>query len=168
PNVDLTLVVEGQEEAANLVERVHAAAGRVERVQDLHNVTVEKESDGSLHLIMHAKLPGGMTLDEAAATSDELEAQLRSEFPEVSRVDVHLEPLEPELVTGADVTRRQQALAAHIREVVEGHPKVIRCRDVELSSRHDQITAHVVAEMSGRLSLEEAHDVETELEDLLH
>jgi cation diffusion facilitator family transporter len=167
PNVDLTLVVEGQEEAANLVERVHAAASRTAGFEDLHNVTVEKEADGSLHLSMHAKLPGGTTLAEASRSSAQLEDELRSEFPEVSRVDVHLEPLEPELVTGADVTEGRAELALRIRGLVEGHPRVTRCRDVELSSRDGRITAHVVAEMSGRLTLEEAHDVETELEERL-
>lgn len=165
PNVDLTLVVEGQEEAANLVERVHAAAGRMGGFADLHNVTVEKETDGSLHLSMHAKLPGGTTLAEASRSSGQLEDELRAEFPEVSRVDVHLEPLEPEVVTGADVTKGRAEVALRIRRLVEGHPRVTRCRDVELSSRDDRITAYVVAEMSGGLSLEQAHDVETELEE---
>ena len=55
-------------------------------------------------------------------------------------------------------------LAERIRHLVESHPRVSRCRDVELSSREGRITAHVVAEMPGRLSLEEAHEVETELE----
>jgi cation diffusion facilitator family transporter len=165
PNVDLTLVVEGQEEAANLVERVHAAAGRTGGFQDLHNVTVEKESDGSLHLSMHAKLPGGTTLAEASRSSGQLEDELRSEFPEVSRVDVHLEPLEPDIVTGADVTEGEAELAGRIRRLVEGHPRVTHCRDVELSSRDGRITAYVVAEMSGRLSLEEAHEVETDIEE---
>jgi cation diffusion facilitator family transporter len=167
PNVELTLVVEGQQEAANLVERVHAAAGRMGGFEDLHNVTVEKEEDGSLHLTMHAKLPGSTTLAEASRSSAQLEDELRAEFPEVSRVDVHLEPLEPELVTGEDVTAGRAELAARVRRLVEDHPRVMRCRDVELSSRDGRITAHVVAEMSGRLSLEEAHEVETELEDRL-
>jgi cation diffusion facilitator family transporter len=164
PDVELTLVVEGQEEAANLVERVHAAAERVGGFHDLHNVTVEKESDASLHLTMHAKLPGGVSLADASSASSQLERELREEFPAVSRVDVHLEPLEPDLVTGADVTARRAELARRIRSVVESHPLVTRCRDVELSSRNGRITAHVVAEMSGRLSLEQAHVVETEVE----
>jgi divalent metal cation (Fe/Co/Zn/Cd) transporter len=114
---------------------------------------------------MHAKLPGGTTLAEASRSSGQLEDELRAEFPEVSRVDVHLEPLEPEVVTGADVTKGRAEVALRIRRLVEGHPRVTRCRDVELSSRDDRITAYVVAEMSGGLSLEQAHDVETELEE---
>ena len=142
-------------------------AAQQDVVRDLHNVTVERESDGSLHLTMHVKLPGGMSLDAATEASAELERHLRREFPAVSRVDVHLEPLEPDLVAGADVTTSRDDLARQIREIVEGHPEVLRCPDVELSSRDGSLVAHVVAQMPGVVSLEQAHRVETELEERL-
>jgi divalent metal cation (Fe/Co/Zn/Cd) transporter len=167
PNLELSLVVDAQSDKENLVERVHAVAAQQDVVRDLHNVTVERESDGSLHLTMHAKLPGGMSLDSATEASAELERRLRQEFPAVSRVDVHLEPLEPSLVAGADVTASREDLARQIREIVEAHPKVVHCRDVELSARDGSLVAHVVAQMSGAVSLEEAHRVETELEERL-
>src|ERR1700674_2790790 len=46
PALELTVVVEGQTRPSDLVERVHAAAARNGGVRDLHNVTVERESDG--------------------------------------------------------------------------------------------------------------------------
>jgi cation diffusion facilitator family transporter len=165
PNLDLAVEVEPQPDQANLVERVHATADRHPDVRDLHNVTVEQEEDGSLHLSMHAKLPGSMSLERAAKTTGELEDSLRHEFPRVSRVDVHLEPLEPDVVSGADVTHRREDLAGRICRLVEDHPRVMRCRDVELSERGDRLVAHIVAEMPGGISLEDAHRVESELEE---
>jgi divalent metal cation (Fe/Co/Zn/Cd) transporter len=106
-----------------------------------------------------------MTLDAAAAATEQLESSLRGEFPGVSRVDVHLEPLEPDVVSGADVTRRREDLAQLICGIVQKHPSVVRCRDVELSERGDHLVAHVVAQMPGAISLEDAHGVETELEE---
>jgi cation diffusion facilitator family transporter len=164
PTLDLTVVVEGQTRPSDLVERVHAAAARNGGVRDLHNVTVERESDGSLHLTMHAKLPGDMTLATASVASAELERTLRAELPEAMRVDIHLEPMEPHVVVGEDVTSRRAQLAARMREIVEAHPEVRRCVDVELSDRHHRIYAHVVAELDGEVSLEHAHQVESELE----
>jgi cation diffusion facilitator family transporter len=164
PSLDLTVVVEGQTRPSDLVERVHAAAARNGGVRDLHNVTVERESDGSLHLTMHAKLPGDMTLATASVASTELERTLRAELPEATRVDIHLEPMEPHVVVGEDVTSRRAQLAARMREIVEAHPEVRRCVDVELSDRHHRIYAHVVAELDGEVSLEHAHQVESELE----
>ncbi|HXC76189.1 MAG TPA: cation diffusion facilitator family transporter [Candidatus Acidoferrum sp.] len=165
PSLDLTVAVEGQTRPSDLVERVHAAAARNGGVRDLHNVTVERENDGSLHLTMHAKLPGDMTLAAASRASAELESTLRGELPDASRIDIHLEPMEPHVVQGEDVTSRRAQLATKMREVVESHPDVRRCVDVELSDRHNRIYAHVVAELDGRVSLEHAHQVESELEE---
>ncbi|HKV88737.1 MAG TPA: cation diffusion facilitator family transporter [Candidatus Dormibacteraeota bacterium] len=165
PTLDLSVLVEGQEQQADLVERVHVAAARNDTVRDLHNVTVERESDGSLHLTMHAKLPGDMSLERASRVSDDLERAVREELPEAARVDIHLEPMEPRVVRGEDVTRRRAHLAQSMREIVAAHPDVKRAVDVELSDRHQRIHAHVVAEVAGERSLEDAHRIETQLEE---
>lgn len=165
PRLDLAVAVEGQEQQGDLVERIHAAAARNGGVRDLHNVTVEREADGSLHLTMHAKMPGDQELAAASRTSRELERSIRTELPEVTRIDIHLEPMEPQVVPGQDVTARRAQLAARMREVVEGHPEVKRCLDVELSDRDGRIHAHVVAEVPGDISLEHAHDIESQLEE---
>jgi cation diffusion facilitator family transporter len=165
PTLELSVVVEGQAQQGDLVERIHAAAARNGGVRDLHNVTVEREADGSLHLTMHAKLPGDMTLATASRASAALEEALRAELPEATRIDIHLEPMEPHVVRGEDVTARYAQLAARMREIVESHPEVRRCVDVELSDRHQRIHAHVVAEVAGDISIEDAHRIETELEE---
>ena len=165
PTLDLSVLVEGEALQGDLVERIHAAAARNGGVRDLHNVTVEREADGSLHLTMHAKLPGDMTLAKASQASETLEETLRAELPDATRIDIHLEPMEPRVVSGVDVTERMTQLAARMREIVESHPEVRRCVDVELSDRHQRIHAHVVAEVDGAISLEQAHRIETELEE---
>jgi cation diffusion facilitator family transporter len=165
PTLDLSVLVEGQALQGDLVERIHAAAARNGGVRDLHNVTVEREADGSLHLTMHAKLPGDMTLANASQASKTLEETLRVELPDATRIDIHLEPMEPRVVSGVDVTARFAELASQMREIVESHPEVRRCVDVELSDRHQRIHAHVVAEVDGAVSLEQAHRIETELEE---
>ena len=167
PRLDLAVVVEGQEQQDALVERVHAAAARNGSVRDLHNVTVEREGDGSLHLTMHAKLPGDQSLATASRTSRELERSIRDELPEVKRIDIHLEPIEPDVVPGQDVTARRAQLAERMRKVVESHPEVRRFVDVELSDRQNQIHAHVVAEAAGEISLEHAHEIESQLEEMI-
>src|SRR5467141_432844 len=167
PQLDLAVSVEGQKQRADLVERIHAAAARNGGVRDLHNVTVERESDGSLHLTMHAKLPGDQSLATASRTSRELERSIRTELPEAKRIDIHLEPIEPNVVPGEDVTARRTKLAERMRRVVESHPEVRRFVDVELSYRQNQIHAHVVAEAAGEISLEHAHEIESQLEEMI-
>ncbi|HSS60819.1 MAG TPA: cation diffusion facilitator family transporter [Candidatus Limnocylindrales bacterium] len=167
PRLDLAVSVEGQAQQEDLVERVHAAAARNGSVRDLHNVTVEREADGSLHLTMHAKLPGDQKLAVASKTSRELERSIRAELPEVARIDIHLEPMEPQVVPGQDVTARRRQLAERMRQVVESQPEVKRLVDVELSDRDNRIYAHVVAEVAGEITLEHAHQIESELEEMI-
>jgi cation diffusion facilitator family transporter len=165
PTLDLAVSVEGQEQRGDLVERIHAAVARNGGVRDLHNVTVEREADGSLHLSMHAKLSGDMTLAQASGKSSALERALRTELPDATRIDIHLEPMEPHVVSGEDVTARRAQLVARMKEIVASHPEVRRPVDVELSDRHQRLHAHVVAEVAGDISLEHAHQIETELEE---
>jgi cation diffusion facilitator family transporter len=167
PTLDLSVVVEGQASPGDLVERIHATAARSGGFRDLHNVTVEREADGSLHLTMHAKLPGDMALATASQTSAALERALRAELPDATRVDIHLEPMEPRVVSGEDVTVGRAQLVSRMRAIVESHPEVLRCVDVELSDRHQRIHAHVVAEVAGDIDLEHAHRIETELEEMI-
>ena len=167
PGLDLAVSVQGQQRDFDIVERIHAAAARNGGVRDLHNVTVEREADGSLHLTMHAKLPGDQKLAAVTKTSRDLERSIKTELPEVGRIDIHLEPMEPQVVPGEDVTGRRTQLTKRVREVVESHPDVRRLVDVELSDRHNRIHAHVVAEVAGEMTLEHAHDVESELEEMV-
>ena len=165
PELELTVVVEAQPRPGAMVERVHAVAERQPLVKDLHNVTVEQEGDGSLHLSMHAKLPGELSLADATGASAALEESLREEFPDVARVDVHLEPLEPDLVRGSNVTGSRADLAEAVRIAVGRHPDLGLWHDVELSDRAGRITAYVVAQLPADVPLERAHAVQSEIEE---
>jgi cation diffusion facilitator family transporter len=165
PGLDLAVSVQGEQRQTDLVERIHAAAARNGGVRDLHNVTLEREADGSLHLTMHAKLPADQKLAAATRTSRDLERSIKAELPEVGRIDIHLEPIEPQVVPGEDVTTRRAQLTQRIRDVVESHPEVKRLVDVELSDRRNRIHAHVVAELAGEMTLDHAHDIESQLEE---
>jgi cation diffusion facilitator family transporter len=164
PNMRLTVLVKANVDESQFVERVHAAAARNGSFRDLHDVVVEQEADGRLHLSLHAKLPSQLSMREAEALVDAFERDLRTELPDVSRIDVHLEPLEPDLVQGRDVTAARRDLVERVQDRLRQHPWVKGDGDVELSSRRGQITAHVVVRVPDDLTLEQAHDVETELE----
>jgi cation diffusion facilitator family transporter len=164
PNMRLTVLVKANVDQSQFVERVHAAAARNGSFRDLHDVVVEQEADGRLHLSLHAKLPSQLSMREARALEEAFERDLRTELPDVSRIDVHLEPLEPDLVQGRDVTEARPDLVRRIQEHLRQHLLAKGDGDVELSSRRGQITAHVVVRVPDDLTLEQAHEVETQLE----
>lgn len=165
PGIEVGVSVRAGADPTRLVERVHAAAARNGLFRDLHDVLVEREADESLHLSLHAKLPATMSMREASKHAKALEADLKRELPELARIDLHLEPLEPEVVYGRDVTPQHPELVAKIREVVMAGANVTSCKEIELSSRGGQITAYVLVTVPDDLTLEQAHDIETNLEE---
>lgn len=164
-NVDLSVVVGSGADPSRFVERVHAVAARNGNFRDLHDVVVEREADNSLHVSLHAKLPESLSMREVSQLTAGFEQELRSELPEIARVDIHLEPLEADLIQGRDVTHRHPELIERIRALAERQPGVVGGRDIELSSRRGAITAHVAVQVADDLTLEQAHRIETELED---
>jgi divalent metal cation (Fe/Co/Zn/Cd) transporter len=165
PALELNVYVASGGDPTRLVERVHAAAARNGAFRDLHDVVVEREADESLHLSLHAKLPGSISMREATRLARQLESELHAELPEVSRIDLHLEPLEPDLIYGRAVTDQYSDLTQLIRSIVTADDRIVSCEDVELSSRGGQITAYVKVTVADDLTLEQAHDIETSLEE---
>lgn len=165
PDLELNVFVASDTDPNRLVERVHATAARNGAFRDLHDVVVEREADETLHLSLHAKLPGALSMREATRMARRLESDLREELSEVSRIDLHLEPLEPDVVQGRAVTEQNPDLVDRIRAIVGGDGQVISCDDIELSSRAGQITAYIEITVPDDLTLEQAHDIETSLEE---
>jgi divalent metal cation (Fe/Co/Zn/Cd) transporter len=104
-----------------------------------------------------------MKLAQAHTHAEALKTKLREEMGP-GRVDVHLEPLEPDLVMGEDVTASRSALVADIKRIAGAYPGVLSCRDVELSQRAGGTVAYVAIELAADLSLEQAHAAESEVE----
>lgn len=83
-----------------------------------HNITLRRDAEGS-YADLHLELPGRMTLGEAHAVADRVEACILGRVADLKRVDIHLElhdeepspadRLEPELT--AEVERRVAEVA---------------------------------------------------------
>ena len=100
-------------------ERAQAAAMRVPRVREIHNVSVlhvGPETEVSLHL----KLPGDLPLEEAHAVATNVESAIADAVPEVVSVQTHLEPLaEPAAGTSVD---RDEGFVVEIVRSATGSP----------------------------------------------
>src|ERR671928_673885 len=119
PESDVVVHVEPLAGDEAIRERARAAAMRVPRVREIHNVSVLRvgpETEVSLHL----KLPGDLRLEEAHALASEVERAIRESVEEVTSVQTHLEPLaEPEPGRAAPspgAARDPQAVGRIVRE----------------------------------------------------
>jgi cation diffusion facilitator family transporter len=86
----------------------------------VHHVTVHDLGD-KLIVGIDLEVDGDMPLTEAHDVANGLERNVREEFGEDVEVDVHIEPLEPELPHGVDAPpERVQVIAAALSRFAEG------------------------------------------------
>jgi cation diffusion facilitator family transporter len=126
PDSDVVVHVEPQDHAA-LRERALAAAQRVPRVREIHNLSVLLVG-GATEVSLHLKLPGDLPLEEAHAVATEVERAIVESVPEVDSVQTHLEPL-------AETGEGRSVVADHadrdlveriVREETGGPPRELR------------------------------------------
>jgi cation diffusion facilitator family transporter len=170
PGADVVVHVEPASETSDLVERVQAAASRIDGVNEVHNVLIrEVEDDGGkgLHVTLHAKADPDISLGQAHGLSDQIERSVASELSGKVRVDTHIEPLESTSI-GWDVTRDRPDITEAVRRIALEEPDVIDCHEVLVSSAGGSLA--VVAHVEGRreLPLGRIHDASQRIEKALH
>jgi cation diffusion facilitator family transporter len=134
PDSDVLVHVEPLDSEGNLRERCTAAALGVPDVREVHNVRVMHVGDG-YECSLHAKLPSGLTLDQAHKTVNQLEASVRAAVPEIARVYTHIEPLAHTDWTtkpGSDQVAEERGIIDHVVTRYTGtSPLDVRFRDSE-------------------------------------
>jgi len=160
PGTDVMVHVEPQPGDAALRERAHAAALRVARVREIHNIAVLHVGDG-FEISLHLKLPGSLSLDEAHAVADQLETAIRDELPEVTRVQTHIEPLaddaDASLLAAAD---ERESVARIVRETTGARP-----RDLRFVQTENGVVAFLTLGLGAGRALAEAHADASEIEE---
>jgi divalent metal cation (Fe/Co/Zn/Cd) transporter len=167
PGADVVVHVEPLADEKIVAEQVLAVAARHPAVHQVHNVFVARRPDG-LHISLHAKFPGSMTLAEAHAIAEQLEADIAAEVSDVGRVDTHLEPLERPATPGADVTSQRGELVQSVTSLAEGHDEVRNCHEVVVTDTEEGLSVVMHCEAEPGLSVTRVHDASTMIEDEIH
>jgi cation diffusion facilitator family transporter len=157
PEADVVVHVEPGEAAA-VRERAHAAALAVPRVREVHNVSV-LSVDGATVLSLHLKLPGNLSLEEAHGIAEDVERAIRGSVPEMSDVQIHLEPL-AETAGAAEVSGDVATVRAVVREVAGVEP-----RDLRFLNTDDGLVAHLTLRLGAGRALADAHARASEIEE---
>lgn len=127
PGSDVVVHVEPSDDEAALRERAHAAALNVQRVREVHDVSVVTVGDRT-EVSLHLKLPGDLPLDEAHAVATAVERAIAEALPEVDSVQTHLEPLAEEatVTVPADTAVDEAAVARIVRDETDAPPRELR------------------------------------------
>lgn len=166
PGADVVVHVEPAPETADLVERVTAAASRVEGVHEVHNVLVhafDEEGANKLHVTLHAKAGPGLSVTESHELADAIEDLVRDELGVRARVDAHIEPLE-QTMHGKHVTQQRSDLVAAVEHRAVEEPEILDCHEVIVVQTGESLT--VIAHVRGRgdTSLTKLHDAANRVE----
>jgi cation diffusion facilitator family transporter len=163
PETDVVVHVEPAEEDAVTRELAHAAAMRVPRVREIHNVAV-LQVDGRTEVSLHIKLPADLSLEEAHGIASDVERAIEDSVPGVDTVQTHLEPLAEEAeghrAAGADLARELQAVSRIVVGRTGGPPRELRFLETP-----DGLVVFLTLEMDGSVPLDEAHRRASEIEE---
>lgn len=163
PGTDVVVHVEPAEAGAELPERALAAALRVPRVREVHNVAVLDVGDRR-EVSLHLKLPGSLTLIEAHDVAEQVEREILADLPEVDSVQTHLEPLvEPTAVQNlpdGDLERESDDVRRIVREATGAEPRELRFVSTERG-----LVAFLTLAMEPDQALSDAHARASEIEE---
>jgi divalent metal cation (Fe/Co/Zn/Cd) transporter len=162
PGADVVVHVE-PEEAAAIRERALAAALRVPRAREIHNIVVLEVGDRT-EVSLHLKLPGELSLAEAHEVGEAVEREIHDALPDVDAVQTHLEPLsEPgpgSAVGPGDGASEAEAVRRIVREATGGEPRELRFLRTEVG-----LVAFLTLGMEPDRPLAEAHRRASEIEE---
>jgi cation diffusion facilitator family transporter len=163
PESDVVVHVEPRADEQALRERALAAAARVPRVREIHNVTVVTV-DSATEVSLHLKLPGELTLEEAHAVATEVERTIEQALPEVDSVQTHLEPLSEESAgrrpAAADTRRDEEAVGRIVHEMTGVGP-----RDLRFLRTDEGLVAFLTLGLNPQSALATAHAQASEIEE---
>jgi cation diffusion facilitator family transporter len=164
PDSDVVVHLEPRREGLDLRDVALAVALAEPLVREAHDITIY-EHDGRASLSLHLKFAPDVPLIEAHDVAERVEAALREE-PGVDDVHTHLEPLEQPVAAGAGGERaasddEQRDRIARIVHGRTGRPP----RELRLLHAAGGLVVFVSVAVPAAMSLPEAHDLASRLED---
>ena len=160
PETDVVVHVEPTEEDAVTRELAYAAAMKVRRVREIHNISV-LQVDGRTEVSLHLKLPGDSSLEEAHRVASEVEHAIEEALPGVDTVRTHLEPLAEE-AEGRGVAAAADAAAVTrvVQETIGGPPRELRFLETD-----EGLVVFLTIGLDSTLPLAEAHARASQVEE---
>jgi cation diffusion facilitator family transporter len=164
PDTDVVVHVEPRREGLDLRDRVLATALAEPLVREAHDIAIY-EHDGRASVSLHLKLDPDVSLAVAHDVAERIEAALRRE-PGVADVQSHLEPLErplraqPDGRRAPDVEAERRRIADLVRDLSGAPPRELRLLRTDAG-----LVVFVTVRAGERMSLADAHELASRLED---
>jgi cation diffusion facilitator family transporter len=141
-------------EAVRLVVSRHAAGA--------HDIFI-RDADGKPRVDLHLEAPEDLTLREAHALTERIEADLRREVPRLGQVYIHVDPMREDHARGLAADTDTGRVAERVRTLALAIPGIHDCGNISVRLVEGQIWVTCDCTIDGDLSLREAHELGLEL-----
>jgi cation diffusion facilitator family transporter len=142
-------------------DRARAVAARHNLA--IHDVSVQ-EVNGKLHLEQHLEVDESLPLRAAHDFVSRLEAEMRSDIPQLSSILTHIES-EPATIEQLAPMEQDRALEARLRRTALEFPDILDIHEVVVGrmGEHIQVSCHCT--LPDELKMSRVHEIITSLED---
>jgi cation diffusion facilitator family transporter len=144
----------------NIFDKIRAVASR--NNFSVHDVSVQ-DLGGRLHVEQHLELDESLSLKQAHDVVTRLEAEIRTDIPEISTILTHIES-EPSTIEPGNRVIRNAELEQKLKPLVREFPEILDMHDVEIKRVRDKVYMSCHCTMYDNLPLARVHDVSTALE----
>jgi divalent metal cation (Fe/Co/Zn/Cd) transporter len=144
----------------SLFDRVRAVATR--HNLNVHDISVQ-DLGGRLHVEQHVELDETLTLKDAHERVTQLEAEMKSDMPEISTILTHIES-EPARIETGDGLVRVPSFERKLQGVSENFPEVVDMHDLVFKRVEGRLYLSLHCTMKDDLPLSRVHDIQSEME----
>jgi len=156
----------------NLFDSIRAIAQR--RGLQVHEIAAH-QLDGRLYVALHLEVDQTLTLRAAHGQATELEEEIRrlptlrgGEGRPVAgahQVNIHIEPLDTQIVPADDMNELSVAVREHINGLQPHYREVVNCHEVNARRVDGKVVVTCHCAMDGELPIGRVHDVTEALQD---
>jgi len=133
-----------------------------------HNIELTRDEKGVLTLDLHIEFPAGSDFNDAHTKSEDIEAAIKLQMPEISHVITHLEEERSDMTIQEmrDVTEARASIIDALKEYVGSNSELVQIKSYRLLQSVDsgELKLTVTMNVVGSQLLGDAHDAVTRIE----
>jgi cation diffusion facilitator family transporter len=178
-NADIVITPVPVAENEGILERIQVVAERGHF--DVHNITTHL-TKGGIWIDLDLEVPAHVSFEQAHVMATDLENRLHAEFKSkpmpandenknplrIADINVHIEPLAEELVTGAELIAGERTLyIERINAIRQDIPHARECHDIDVQRLNGSVYLAFHLLIDPQLSVADVHSVCEEMENRL-
>ena len=162
PTADVVIHTTPMEPSSgDLVAKIRAVAHRQNFL--VHDVTAY-EVNGRVNVHLDLEVDPKLRLAEAHDRSTQLESEIKANLPEVTEVNVHLEPLVLAVEAGDEARIDSLAVERELEKLARDTPGVLDCHSVEAHQVGGNVVVRLHCTLAPDLPIAKVHDITETLE----